>query len=500
MSDYWVLPTLQQQAVPVASGLTTSTKKSTVSKRYGCCIKECLLQLPPELVKQTKDYFAHFSPGDKNMFLLGKVTASLDLDHPESELTGKAGRGTPTYYHLDKNIRVCRIAFESIFSLTPKQMRTIRQHLIDQREGPVPALNADGLPYQKPLGPAAKPIPQGPPPPPPDTHDETVHEMILVDYKILSLCCEKHCWSKIPSALIALTIVQMGHLTEHEREMYLLGKMSCSMSLVPATTVSAGGLRARYVVDRDTTVCTICFQYMHNLNDEQIRKLRFSLFEIGSALELPVDEKSKKRTSVSNDSVTEIDPAADSERPAKKTRKPRDDLECCNKHCLKKIPSDVVRAIRTQTRQLSSKDRHMFLLGKLSGSVSLVNAANCEHTAEKAKPFLKKKKLQLARKTKYKLDKDNFVCLKAFHSLYSAGKNQLDMLKDHFMAHGIERLVHRQTGLPGNAKGKKHKRKDSGTGDGNEGTFVTVLPADETDDDSRHQSFTEANSSILHCL
>lgn len=72
MSDYWVLPTLQQQAVPVASGSTTSTKKSTISKRYGCCMKECLLQLPPELVKQTKDYFARFSSGIKTCSCLAK--------------------------------------------------------------------------------------------------------------------------------------------------------------------------------------------------------------------------------------------------------------------------------------------------------------------------------------------------------------------------------------------------------------------------------------------
>lgn len=45
---------------------------------------------------------------------------------------------------------------------------------------------------------------------------------------------------------------------------------------------------------------------------------------------------------------------------------------CCQKQCLEKIPMELLARSRIQMKGLSSDDRHMYILGKVSTSMSLV--------------------------------------------------------------------------------------------------------------------------------
>lgn len=151
-----------------------------------------------------------------------------------------AGKGTPTYYSFDKNHVLCRVAFETVYSLSPRQLRVLRNHLIEQKDEPVPALNMKGKPYKKSPGSSTVKSPPVEPPPRIDVQAEAVKEMKDVEVAVGNYCCDQNCWSKLPAALIALTRVQMRALTEQEKQLYLLGKMSHSVSLLPETEIVTG--------------------------------------------------------------------------------------------------------------------------------------------------------------------------------------------------------------------------------------------------------------------
>lgn len=55
----------------------------------GCCQKGCLLEFPQELLQRTQLQMGALSQNDKNMFIIGKMSTSIDLLNPESELTGR---------------------------------------------------------------------------------------------------------------------------------------------------------------------------------------------------------------------------------------------------------------------------------------------------------------------------------------------------------------------------------------------------------------------------
>ena len=55
----------------------------------GCCQKGCLLEFPRELIVRTQEQMNALSQQDKNMFIIGKMSTSIDLLNPESELVGR---------------------------------------------------------------------------------------------------------------------------------------------------------------------------------------------------------------------------------------------------------------------------------------------------------------------------------------------------------------------------------------------------------------------------
>lgn len=75
-----------------------------------------------------------------------------------------------------------------------------------------------------------------------------------------------------------------------------------------------------YVLDRDTIVCSPCFQYIHDLTTEQMRRIRYCLFENGISLRLPGIESpqlaqepsavaSRKRKTVEHETQAEAEGA-----------------------------------------------------------------------------------------------------------------------------------------------------------------------------------------------
>ena len=127
-----------------------------------------------------------------------------------------------------------------------------------------------------------------------------------------------------------------------------------------------------YVLDRDTIVCSSCFQYIHDMDAEKMRRIRYCLFENGISLDLPSLDSSPPSA---QDASRKRKAETESEKLSFAAAQILNDKECCKRRCVQLIPREIIEETRTQIKQLTSTNRHMFLLGKLSGGVGMVQAA-----------------------------------------------------------------------------------------------------------------------------
>ncbi|OQV25224.1 hypothetical protein BV898_00911 [Hypsibius exemplaris] len=392
-----------------------------------CCQKCCLDTFPQELIRKTHDQMARLGLQDKNMFLLGKISSAVDLLNPSTELVGAASKGTPSYYDFDRHHNLCRVAFETVFGITAGHMRVLKRHLLKN------GVDAD-IPNSR--GQKKREKRRHPEPIPMPVNIDPHKELEVVRAAMKQRCCEVGCLANFPENMMVKTRIEMANLTERERELFLFGKISSSVSLLPGTSEFSGGVRTVYLVDKEYSSCANAFQFIYDISDDFLKRLRFSLFENGMDLSSNQSDEAhwkKKNIPTEEEEKTLVENALIK--------------GCCRRECCRKIGIPLLLQSRATMRRLTADERHMFILGKISSSVASVRPAI----------VASERRTQAS----YHFDKDHVICKETFHLAYTVSSNQVSTLRGHLVTSGATRLIHKLKGRPSNAKG--HKRKPKGS-------------------------------------
>jgi hypothetical protein len=110
-------------------------------------------------------------------------------------------------------------------------MRILKRHLLKNGVDPdIPNSRGEKKKEKRP-----KPMPI-----PPPVKVNAAKELEVVRAAMKQRCCEVGCLANFPDNMMVKNRIEMANLTERERELFLYGKISSSVSLLPGTSDFSG--------------------------------------------------------------------------------------------------------------------------------------------------------------------------------------------------------------------------------------------------------------------